>query len=224
MNALRGILTRGVTTLITLFGVAVIVFVVIRIAPGDPISMMLPPGASQADIERLRAFYGLDRSIPGQFLIWLSSVLHGDFGTSISLRQNVLSIVLDRLPATLELCALALLILPWIIGNEFYVNMATQVLIYALFALSINMMLGYGGMVSFTVASAADAIRVAERTEVFVLAESLGAVESLIEVPGPMTHASVAGSPLEVPPELIRLSVGLEDPDDLLADLDRALA
>lgn len=82
---------------------------------------------------------------------------------------------------------------------------------------------GFGGMVSFTVASADEAIRVAERTEVFLLAESLGAVESLIEVPGPMTHASVAGSPLEVPPELIRLSVGLEDPDDLLADLERAL-
>ncbi len=82
---------------------------------------------------------------------------------------------------------------------------------------------GFGGMVSFTVASADEAIRVAERTEVFLLAESLGAVESLIEVPGPMTHASVAGSPLEVPPELIRLSVGLEDPDDLVADLDRAL-
>jgi cystathionine gamma-synthase len=82
---------------------------------------------------------------------------------------------------------------------------------------------GYGGMVSFTVASAADAIRVAERTRVFLLAESLGAVESLIEVPGPMTHASVAGSPLEVPPELIRLSVGLEDPADLLSDLDQAL-
>ena len=82
---------------------------------------------------------------------------------------------------------------------------------------------GFGGMVSFTVASADEAIRVAEGTEVFLLAESLGAVESLIEVPGPMTHASVAGSPLEVPPELIRLSVGLEDPDDLVADLERAL-
>ena len=81
---------------------------------------------------------------------------------------------------------------------------------------------GFGGMVSFTVASADEAIRVAERTEVFLLAESLGAVESLIEVPGPMTHASVAGSPLEVPPELIRLSVGLEDPDDLVADLETA--
>jgi peptide/nickel transport system permease protein len=110
MNALRGILTRSVTTLITLFGVAVIVFVVIRIAPGDPIAMMLPPGASQADIERLRALYGLDKSILQQFVIWLGSVLEGNFGTSISLRQNVLSIVLNRLPATLELSFLALLI------------------------------------------------------------------------------------------------------------------
>ena len=110
MNALRGIFTRSVTTLITLFGVSVIVFVVIRIAPGDPISMMLPPGASQADIDRLRALYGLDKSIFQQFVIWLGSVLEGNFGTSISLRQNVLSIVLNRLPATLELSFLALLI------------------------------------------------------------------------------------------------------------------
>jgi ABC-type dipeptide/oligopeptide/nickel transport system permease component len=110
MTALRGILTRVVTTLITLFGVAVIVFIVIRIAPGDPISMMLPPGATTADIDRLRALYGLDKSIPQQFFIWLGHVVHGDFGTSISLRQNVLGIVLNRLPATLELCFLALVI------------------------------------------------------------------------------------------------------------------
>jgi cystathionine gamma-synthase len=82
---------------------------------------------------------------------------------------------------------------------------------------------GFGGMVSFTVGSAQRAVEVARRTELFFLAESLGGVESLIEVPGPMTHASVAGSPLEVPPELIRLSVGLEHPEDLIADLDRAL-
>lgn len=82
---------------------------------------------------------------------------------------------------------------------------------------------GFGGMVSFTVGSAAEALALAGRTAVFFLAESLGGVESLIEVPGPMTHASVAGSPLEVPPELIRLSVGLEDPDDLVADLAQAL-
>ena len=84
-------------------------------------------------------------------------------------------------------------------------------------------MSGFGGMVSFTVGSAEEALEVARRTRIFFLAESLGGVESLIEVPGPMTHASVAGSPLEVPPELVRLSVGLEHPDDLIADLARAL-
>jgi cystathionine gamma-synthase len=82
----------------------------------------------------------------------------------------------------------------------------------------------FGGMVSFEMASPEEAIRVAEATELFFLGESLGGVESLIEVPGPMTHASVAGSPLEVPPTLIRLSVGIEHPDDLIEDLDRALA
>ncbi len=81
----------------------------------------------------------------------------------------------------------------------------------------------FGGMVSFTVASASEAVRVASATRLFFLAESLGGVESLIEVPGPMTHASVAGSALEVPPELIRLSVGIEHPDDLIADLSSAL-
>jgi peptide/nickel transport system permease protein len=97
-------------TAITLFGVAVIVFVVIRVAPGDPIAMMLPPGASDADIARLRALYGLDKSIVEQFFIWLGNVLHGDFGTSISIRQDVAKIVLNRLPATLELSFLAMLI------------------------------------------------------------------------------------------------------------------
>jgi cystathionine gamma-synthase len=81
----------------------------------------------------------------------------------------------------------------------------------------------FGGMVSFEVGSAEAARAVAERTELFFLAESLGGVESLIELPGPMTHASVSGSPLEVPDTLIRLSVGLEHPDDLLEDLDQAL-
>jgi cystathionine gamma-synthase len=81
----------------------------------------------------------------------------------------------------------------------------------------------FGGMVSFEVQTESDAIDVAQRTKLFFLAESLGGVESLIEVPGPMTHASVAGSALEVPPNLIRLSVGVEHPDDLIADLERAL-
>jgi cystathionine gamma-synthase len=81
----------------------------------------------------------------------------------------------------------------------------------------------FGGMVSFEMAGPDEAIRVAEGTELFFLGESLGGVESLIEVPGPMTHASVAGSPLEVPATLVRLSVGIEHPDDLVEDLARAL-
>ncbi len=80
-------------------------------------------------------------------------------------------------------------------------------------------MADFGGMVSFRVGSAERAIDVVQRTELFWLAESLGGVESLIEVPGPMTHASVSGSPLEVPDDLVRLSVGIEHPDDLIEDL-----
>ncbi|MFN2543004.1 MAG: cystathionine gamma-synthase [Actinomycetota bacterium] len=82
----------------------------------------------------------------------------------------------------------------------------------------------FGGMVSFEVESEQEAVRIAESTQLFFLAESLGGVESLIEVPGPMTHASVAGSELEVPSNLVRLSVGIEHPDDLVADLERALS
>ena len=82
----------------------------------------------------------------------------------------------------------------------------------------------FGGMVSFTLAAGKDAaMQVAASTEIFTLAESLGAVESLIEHPGAMTHASAAGSPLEVPDNLLRLSVGIEDGADLVADLAAAL-
>ncbi len=89
--------------------------------------------------------------------------------------------------------------------------------------IAVRQMSAFGGMVSFEVGSADEAIAVAERTELFFLAESLGGVESLIEVPGPMTHVSVAGSALEVAPEIVRLSVGIEHVDDLIADLARAL-
>ncbi len=89
-------------------------------------------------------------------------------------------------------------------------------------ATAAGQMAAFGGMVSFTVDSAEEASRIARGTRLFVLAESLGGVESLIEVPGPMTHASVTGSALEVPAELVRLSVGLEHPDDLIADLAQA--
>jgi cystathionine gamma-synthase len=87
----------------------------------------------------------------------------------------------------------------------------------------------FGGMVSFQVAAApgadpaTEALRVCASTRLFTLAESLGGVESLIEHPGRMTHASTEGSLLEVPADLIRLSVGIEDADDLVEDLLTAL-
>jgi cystathionine gamma-synthase len=85
-------------------------------------------------------------------------------------------------------------------------------------------MRAFGGMVSFRVEGGEEAaVRVCDRTQVFTLGESLGGVESLIEHPGRMTHASVAGSLLEVPGDLVRLSVGIENVDDLLEDLRQAL-
>jgi cystathionine gamma-synthase len=91
-------------------------------------------------------------------------------------------------------------------------------------AAAAKQMRDFGGMVSFTMRGGLDAaLRVAAATKLFVLAESLGAVESLIEHPGQMTHASAAGSPLEVPDNLLRLSVGIESAADLVADLEQAL-
>ncbi len=92
-------------------------------------------------------------------------------------------------------------------------------------AIAARQMRGFGGMISFVVKGGPEAARrVAEHTRIFALAESLGGVESLIEVPAAMTHMSVAGSPLEVDPALVRLSVGVEHVDDLIADLERALS
>ncbi|MFI8764735.1 cystathionine gamma-synthase [Streptomyces sp. NPDC053792] len=85
-------------------------------------------------------------------------------------------------------------------------------------------MRSFGGMISFRVEGGEDAaVEVCNRAQLFTLGESLGGVESLIEHPGRMTHASVAGSALEVPADLVRLSVGIENVEDLLADLRQAL-
>jgi cystathionine gamma-synthase len=91
-------------------------------------------------------------------------------------------------------------------------------------AVAARQMKRYGGIVSFRVTGGEQqALDVCARAEVFTLGESLGGVESLIEHPGRMTHASVAGTDLEVPADLIRLSVGIETADDLIADLERSL-
>jgi ABC-type dipeptide/oligopeptide/nickel transport system permease component len=101
---------------ITLAGVAIIIFVLLRVVPGDPVAMMISPGASPADIATLRAHYGLDASLPVQFLVWAKDLLRGDLGTSISLHRDVLSILAERLPATLEL-ALSALVFAVLLGG-----------------------------------------------------------------------------------------------------------
>ncbi len=90
-------------------------------------------------------------------------------------------------------------------------------------AVAAKQMSGFGGMISFRTGTAESALAVCDRTRVFTLAESLGGVESLVEHPHRMTHGSVAGTALEVPDDLVRLSVGIEDVADLIADLEEAL-
>jgi cystathionine gamma-synthase len=84
-------------------------------------------------------------------------------------------------------------------------------------------MADFGGMVSFLAPSPEEAAAVVARTQIWKLAESLGGVESLIEVPAQMTHASTADAPFACPQNLVRLSVGIESADDLVADLETAL-
>jgi len=147
-------------------------------------------------------------AIPGAFDSWL--VLRGIKTLGIRMERH---------------CANAALVADWLSGHRaiesvFYPGLPT----HAGHALAGRQMRGYGGMVSFLASGGeAAALDICSRTKVFILAESLGGVESLIEHPGRMTHASVAKSPLEVPAALVRLSVGIEDIGDLLADLDQAM-
>ena len=104
------VLNRMAMALVTLAGVAVVVFVLLRVVPGDPVSMMISPGATPADIAALKAHYGLDAPLLTQFGIWVKGIVTGDFGTSITLHRSVTEILADRLPATLELAALALVV------------------------------------------------------------------------------------------------------------------
>src|SRR3954464_14768627 len=96
------LLKRLLWALPTLFGVAVVVFVLLRVVPGDPIAMMVPPGAHSEDIVRLRELYGLNAPLHTQFFHWLAQMAKGDLGNSIGLREKVTALVLGKLPATLE--------------------------------------------------------------------------------------------------------------------------
>ncbi len=147
-------------------------------------------------------------AVPGPFDCWL--VLRG---------IKTLGVRMDRHCANAER-VVELLSRSGAVSEVLYPGLPT----HAGHDVAAKQMKAFAGMVSFRLAGGeAAALEVCRRTEVFTLGESLGGVESLIEHPGRMTHASVAGSQLEVPADLVRLSVGIESADDLLADLERAL-
>ncbi len=99
---------RLVLAIPTILAVSILVFIVLRLVPADPAAMSLPPGASVADLEKLRADLGLDKSIAAQYGIWLSDLISGQFGTSIYFRRPVADLVSSALPNTLELVAAGL--------------------------------------------------------------------------------------------------------------------
>src|ERR1700733_5739976 len=110
------LLNRVAMALITLAGVAIIVFVLLRVVPGDPVAMMISPGATAADIVALKARYGLDAPLATQLWIWIEAGRTGALGTSITLHRHVTEVLASRLPATREL-AIAALVIPVAIGG-----------------------------------------------------------------------------------------------------------
>ncbi|WP_367138189.1 MULTISPECIES: cystathionine gamma-synthase [Streptomyces] len=144
----------------------------------------------------------------------------GPFDSWLTLRGiKTLAVRMDRHSANAERVAELLVSHPKV-TQVYYPGLPE----HPLHEVAAKQMKSFGGMVSFRVAGGQEqAVEICNRTEVFTLGESLGGVESLIEHPGLMTHASTAGSQLEVPADLVRLSVGIESVDDLLADLTQAL-
>jgi cystathionine gamma-synthase len=159
--------------------------------------------------ERLRFTQNATGSVPGPFDAWLT--LRG---------AKTLAVRMERHSDNAERVAELLAGHP-AVGRVYYPGLAE----HPGHEVAAKQMRRFGGMVSFTLAGGrAAALGVCAATEIFTLAESLGGVESLIEHPAAMTHASVAGSALEVPDDLVRLSVGIEDVEDLVDDLRQALA
>src|SRR4051812_36936831 len=158
--------------------------------------------------ERLKFLQNSLGAVPGPFDSWL--VLRGVKTLALRMRQH---------------CANARRVAEFLDGHD----AVEQVLYPGLEShpgheLAARQMHDFGGMVSFLARSEEEALALVARTKLFRLAESLGGVESLIEHPGRMTHASTADAPFASPPSLVRLSVGIESADDLVADLEQALA
>jgi cystathionine gamma-synthase len=157
--------------------------------------------------ERLAFLQNSLGAVPGPFDSWL--VLRGLKTLALRMRQH---------------CANARTIVEVLVGHPrvekvFYPGLAG----HPGHEVAARQMSDFGGMISFLAGSAEEAIALVARTKIFKLAESLGGVESLIEVPFAMTHASTADAPFATPPNLVRLSVGIESADDLVADLESAL-
>jgi len=108
--SVRYLLARVALALFSLWGVTVLTFVLLRVVPGDPALLMAPVGATQADIAEIRVSFGLTGPIWAQYLAWLGGTARGQFGKSLWLQQDAMGVILERLPATLEL-ALAALVL-----------------------------------------------------------------------------------------------------------------
>jgi cystathionine beta-lyase/cystathionine gamma-synthase len=157
--------------------------------------------------ERLRFLQKSLGAVPGPFDAWL--VLRGIKTLAVRMRQHCLNAtevaaVLDRHPR---------------VERVLYPGLPT----HPGHAIAAGQMRDFGGMVSFLAESPEEAAALAGRTRLFQLAESLGGVESLIEVPARMTHAATADAPFAAPPNLVRLSVGIESAEDLVDDLEHAL-
>lgn len=103
----RYLLQRFGQSLITIWGISVIVFMLAHVS-GDPLLLLVPPEATQVEVARIRQSYGLDKSLPEQYVAYIRGVLHGDFGSSIRFREPTLPLVLERLPASIELAVAAM--------------------------------------------------------------------------------------------------------------------
>jgi cystathionine gamma-synthase len=158
--------------------------------------------------ERLKFLQNSLGAVPGPFDAWL--VLRGVKTLAVRMRQHC-----ENAHRIVELLegheAVERVLYPGLPGHPGHEVAARQ-------------MRDFGGMVSFLVGSEDEAVALVARTKLFQLAESLGGVESLIEHPARMTHASTADAPFAAPRNLVRLSVGIESADDLVADLEQALA
>jgi ABC-type dipeptide/oligopeptide/nickel transport system permease component len=107
---LKYVVRRMLSLVVILLGVSIIVFMLVHLAPGDPVRIMLGEDATEADVERLNRIYGFDRPLPIQYLIWLGNALQGDLGTGIRSQLPVTLLIFERMPATIELAIWSLVL------------------------------------------------------------------------------------------------------------------